>query len=315
MKKICVTGANGFIGKFLCKNLINSNKSVRGLVRSLNKFNHNPRIEYMSIGDIAVKKNWKNELTGYDCIIHCAGKAHGDYQKRKNSFNNYDKINHISTKKLAEQCALFGVKRFIFLSTIGVLGDNTNNRGPFLHTDKPNPKNEYAISKYKAENALLKISKKTGLEIVIIRLPLVYGEHAPGNFKRLLKLIKSRVPMPFGYIKNKRSLIGVDNLIDVLMHCINCPEAAGKTFLVSDSDDLSVSSLINHIEKILGLSSRLYGIPIFVLKFIGYIFGKQDEVSKLTNSLQIDISYTKKILNWSPKVSTQEGLKRILKNL
>jgi len=315
MKKICVTGANGFIGKSLCKRLINSNISIRGLVRNLNKFNYNPKIEYMSIGDIALKKNWKNELSGYDCVIHCAGKAHGDYQKRKNSFINYDMVNHVSTKKLAEQCVLFGVKRFVFLSTIGVLGDNTNNRGPFLYSDKPNPKNEYAISKYEAEKALLKISKKTGLEIVIIRLPLVYGPHSIGNFKRLLKLIKSRIPMPFGSIKNKRSLIGIDNLTDALVHCINCKDATGKTLLVSDNEDLSVSDLITYIEKILGLPTRLFRFPIFVLKFFGHIFRKQNDVNKLTNTLQIDIKYTKKILNWRPQVSVQEGIRRAIKNL
>ena len=310
MKKILVTGASGFVGQFLCETLSESGRSVLGTVRNLNSILINKKIIYISVGDIAFKKNWKEILFEVDCIIHCAGRAH-KMNKSKN-FDAYYLTNIDGAKHLAEQAAEVGVRRFIFLSSIGVNGLNTNNRNPFSNIDKPNPVEDYSISKYKAEKVLLDISSKTGTQVVIIRSPLIYGRFAPGNLKQLIKVIKLGIPMPFSGIKNSKSLIGIDNLINLIIHCIDHPEASGKTFLASDGEDLSTPELIKLIASSMGRKANLFPLPIFMLKFLGSVFGKSKEVNRLIGSLRIDNSYTKEILNWSPPLSVEEGIRKMV---
>ena len=309
--KILITGANGFIGRALCKKLSRSCYDVSAVVRKIKKNSCYDNIRYYSIGDFNKKKNWKDLVTGVDCVIHCAAKAHITSKSKKHTLKSYRLINCITTKKLATQCGNFGVKRFIFLSSIGVLGNSTNRHGPFKHSDKPSPKEDYAISKFEAEQELFKISKMSGLEVVVLRPPLVYGALAPGNLMRLINLVRYRLPLPFSLVKNKRSFIGIDNLVDILIHCIEHPDAKGKSFLVSDDDDVSTPDLIKKISQYLGIPSLLFPIPIFFLKFISFIIRRKKEIDKLTDSLQVDISYTKKILSWVPPVGTDEGIRRI----
>ena len=312
MKKILVTGALGFIGQSLCKTLSKSGKSVRGIVRSQNSFSKNPDIEYVSVGDIVHKKDWKNILVDIDCIIHCAGRAHIMSETKSDTLKIYRSVNVDVTKRLAEEAAAAGVRRLIFLSSIGVLGLDTNNRKSFLQSDEINPIENYAISKYEAEQALLQISDKTGIETIIIRSPLVYGPSAPGNLARLIKLVSSNIPLPFSRINNKRSMIGIDNLIDLLIHCINHPKAIGKTFLASDDEDLSTPALIELIASSFERKAYLFPVPLFLLKFLGLVFGKQKEINRLTGSLRIDNSYTKETLNWKPPISVEEGIRRMI---
>lgn len=312
MKKILVTGALGFIGQSLCKTLSKSGKSVRGIVRSQNAFSKNPDIEYVSVGDIVHKKDWKNILVDIDCIIHCAGRAHIMSETKSDTLKIYRSVNVDVTKRLAEEAAAAGVRRLIFLSSIGVLGLDTNNRKSFLQSDEINPIENYAISKYEAEQALLQISDKTGIETIIIRSPLVYGPSAPGNLARLIKLVSSNIPLPFSRINNKRSMIGIDNLIDLLIHCINHPKAIGKTFLASDDEDLSTPALIELIASSFERKAYLFPVPLFLLKFLGLVFGKQKEINRLTGSLRIDNSYTKETLNWKPPISVEEGIRRMI---
>ena len=312
MKKILVTGALGFIGQSLCKTLSKSGKSVRGIVRSQNAFSKNPDIEYVSVGDIVHKKDWKNILVDIDCIIHCAGRAHIMSETKSDTLKIYRSVNVDVTKRLAEEAAAAGVRRLIFLSSIGVLGLDTNNRKSFLQSDEINPIENYAISKYEAEQALLQISDKTGIETIIIRSPLVYGPSARGNLARLIKLVSSNIPLPFSRINNKRSMIGIDNLIDLLIHCINHPKAIGKTFLASDDEDLSTPALIELIASSFERKAYLFPVPLFLLKFLGLVFGKQKEINRLTGSLRIDNSYTKETLNWKPPISVEEGIRRMI---
>ena len=312
--KILITGADGFIGKNLCVALSKNYQSICGIVRANAPSSSSKNINYVSIGDINLNPDWKNILPGYDYVIHCAGRAHKINDNKNNSLEAYRLTNVEATKKLGEQCLAAGVKRLIFLSSIGVLGVKTDSQGPFLHTDKPNPIENYAISKFEGEQALLKISKNTGLETVIIRLPLVYGPSVPGNFLRLIKLVKLGIPLPFGNLKNKRSLVGIDNLIDFFICCLEHPDAAGKTFLVSDGEDLSTTELFQYIASAMGTSLHLISFPIPLLKFLGVIIGKQNEISRLLGSLQVDISYTKKILNWTPPFTVRDGLKRMFDN-
>ena len=315
MNKILVTGASGFIGQSLCETLSKSGRSVLGAVRNLNSILINKNIKYISVGDIAFKKNWKDLLVEVDCIVHCAGKAHLIHEKK--NLDIYRLVNIEGTKHLAEQAAKSGVKKLVFLSSVKVNGENTNgktNSKIFTNNDLPAPKDAYSISKFEAEKILWNISTKTGLEVVVVRLPLVYGTSVPANLKRLIKLISTGLPLPFSLINNQRSLIGIDNLVDVILRCIDHPNAKNKTFLVSDDEDLSTPDLIKLIAKEMGCSVSLFPVPIPWLKFFSFFIGRQSDIDRLTGSLQVDIEYTKKILDWKPSVSVSEGIKRMFNN-
>lgn len=313
MKKIFVTGASGFIGHSLCKTLSNSNFFVRGSVRSDDLFLTNNQIEYVSVGNINHQTYWKDVLNGIDCIIHCAGRAHR-MNENKNS-NKYFLMNTESTKNLAEQAAEAGVKRLIFLSSIKVNGEFTNKIGSnrkFYFNDIPNAKDDYAKSKLEAEKILLEISSRLGLEVVVIRLPLTYGNNVKGNLARLIKIIRKNIPLPLSKVENQRSMIGIDNLIDLLICCIDHPNANRKTFLASDGKDLSTPDLIKLIASSMGKKANLFPMPIFMLKFLGLFLKRGGEINRLIGSLRIDNSYTKDILNWKPPISVEEGIRRMV---
>ena len=321
MNKILITGASGMIGQSLIKSLLDLNRSVRGTIRSSNSFFSDIKTEYISTGDIDHKTNWKESLADINCIIHCAGRVHNMKVKKKQYDQKiYHSVNVDGTKQLAEQAAEAKIKRFIFLSSIKVNGENTNTNDKslnkkkilFSHKDLTNPEGYYAKSKLAAEKALWEISSRTGLEVVIVRLPLVYGHGAKGNLARLIKLVRLGIPLPLGLIKNQRSMIGIDNLVDLLIRCIDHPEASGKTFLASDGEDLSTPELIKLIASSMGKKAYLFPSPIFILKSLGSFFGKREEMNRLIGSLRIDNSYTKEILNWTPSVSVEEGIRRMV---
>lgn len=323
MKKILITGASGFIGRSLCKTLSTSGRFFRGAVRSIESISTDTRSNYVSIGDISTKINWKNALANIDCIIHCAGRAHVMNETKKNELEIYRSINVQGTKLLAQEAAKAGVKRLIFLSSIKVMGESTDNNQTnmdskkknnffFKYNDVPNPVDSYSKSKLETEKILWEISSITGLEIVVIRIPLVYGYGVKGNLMRLFKLINLGIPLPFSRINNKRSLIGIDNLVDLLIRCCDHPNAKGKTFLVSDGKDLSTPDLINYLALFMGKKVCLFPFPLFLLKFLGFFFGKKKEINRLVGSLRIDNSYTKEILNWDPPISVEEGIRRMV---
>jgi len=323
MKKILITGSSGFIGKSLSKYLSELNKIVCGTIRSDISFLPNTKIKYVSVGDISNKLNWKDILNDVDCIIHCAGKTHTMKAAANDLLEIYRSVNVDGTKQLAEQAVEAQVKRLIFLSTIKVHGESTKNyhfdkflndqkKSVFSHKDLANPQDLYAKSKLEAEKILWDISSRTGLEVVIVRLPLVYGNGVKGNLARLVKVVKSGIPLPFSIINNKRSMIGIDNLVDLLNHCIDNPNASGKTFFASDEEDLSTPELIKLIASSMGKKANLFPVPILMLKFLGSVFGKREEINRLVGSLRIDNSYTKEILNWTPPISVEEGIRRMV---
>ena len=312
MKKICITGANGYIGKSICRSLINSKFRVRAFVRSSEEIIKANNIEYVKIDSDFNKVNWEDFLNGCECVIHCAGSVPNLRKEKK--FENYKTINVDGTKFLAEQSLKAKVKRFIFLSSIYVLGSNTNNKKPFFYDDKPKPITDYGLSKLDAEINLKTISKNSGLEIVIIRPPIVYGPKVSGNFERLNKLVRSGIPLPFSKISNKRSFIAISNLVEVIQCCIENPNAAGKTFLVSDGEDLSTPQLINYIAKSMGKSPKLFSLPNILLKLISKMINKKEEIDRLLGSLQVDINYTSKVLNWSPRAKVSEEIKRMIQS-
>ena len=315
---ILVTGANGFIGNSLCQFLSKLNIPAIGAMRFENSFLKFKNVKHVSVGDISFDTNWSKILKNCEYIIHCAGKAHD--MNNVNNFDDYRKVNIEGTKNLAEQAANAGVKRLIFLSSVKVNGEGTDNisndqnKKVFRHYDIPNPQDGYSISKFEAEKVLWEVSSKSGLEIVIIRLPLVYGRSVKGNLARLIKIVQSGIPLPLSLVKNQRSMIGIDNLIDLLICCIDHPNAAGKTFLASDTENLSTPDLIKNLANSMGRKSHLFPAPIFLLKLLGSILGKQKEINRLLGSLKVDSSYTQEVLNWTPPVSVTEGIRRMVQN-
>lgn len=313
MTKILITGSSGFIGKVLTEKLIANNY----LVHASSRNNHQQLTKGVlkfNIGEIDDKTNWEKALAGVNCIIHCAAKTHEIQKLKKDLLNDFRKVNTKGTINLAEQASIHGVKRLIFLSSIKVNGERTSNSSSFKYDDIPNPEDAYGISKWEAEQGLWQVSQRTGLEVVIIRAPLVLGYGAKGNLGRLMKLINSGIPLPLSLIKNQRSFIGIDNLIDVLFCCINHPNAKKKTFLVSDGEDISTFDLINQIANAMGKSSRLFPIPISVLNYVSYILRRKNEMEKLIGSLKVDNSYTKEILNWKPSASVAESIRRMVQD-
>ena len=323
MKKIFITGANGFIGKSLCQTLSKLNRSVVGTVRSKNSFLTLPGVKFILVKDNSFQTNLSQTLEDCEYIIHCAGKAH--VMNKKDKLDDYNLVNTEFTKNLAIQAAKAGVKRLVFLSSVKVNGESTDEVSDniavkyqknkvFTHSHLPKPEGTYSISKFEAEKLLWKVSIKTGLEVTVVRMPLVYGRGAKGNLKRLIKLVKSGLPLPLGRVQNQRSMIGIDNLVNLLIRCIDHPDAAGKTFLVSDGEDLSTPDLINHIASSMGRRARLFDAPIFLLKIAGYVLGKKKDIDRLIGSLKIDNSYTREVLNWTPPVSVTEGIRRMIQD-
>ena len=312
MEKICITGANGFIGRTLCKSLKTPNNHIRGFVRTMDLHNNSSETKKISVGDICSKTNWKDYLFGFDCIIHCAGLNH--QMSNIKDINVFNLVNTDGTKRLAEQAVEAGIKRVVFLSSVKVNGESTDQitKQKFSHKNISNPQDPYAISKLEAEKALWEISSRTGLEVVVVRLPLVYGNGVKGNLARLIKLVRSGIPLPLSLVKNQRSMIGIDNLADLLTHCIYRPEASGKTFLASDGEDLSTPELIKLVASSMEKKVNLFPFPISMLKFLASVLGKREEINRLVGSLQIDISYTKKTLDWTPPISIEEGIRRMV---
>lgn len=305
MKKILLTGSSGFIGSELLKQLNYKNYFIHTISRSKKSQQIKNGLINFEINKIDSNTNWQKPLDEIDCIIHCAGLA---VDTNKIDTETYKKVNVDGTYNLAKQAVQKGVKRFIFLSSIKVNGDKTDKASFFYHSDKPNPKDIYAISKWEAEQKLITLSEQTGIEIVIIRSPIVYGKGVKGNFFRLLGLVDKSYPLPFASINNLRSFIALENLVDLIILCIEHPKAAGEILLVSDDSDISTPDLMRKLAKNMKKSSLLFRVPLSLIKFIGKVFCKSSEVDRLLSSLRIDCSYTKLILDWKPPLDLDKGL-------
>lgn len=305
---ILITGANGFIGQQLTNVLLDHGYSLLSVLRLGASFNarSNVNIKRLYCFDEAHLRTI--DFTGIECVVHLAAKAHVSHDDKINSLELFRIANVESTLNLARLAANAGVKRFVFLSSIGVNG--TSNNKPFCVTDEPAPSEPYAWSKLEAEKGLRQIALDTGIEVVIIRPPLVYGANAPGNFGRLIKLVQKDFPLPLGAIFNKRSLVGLDNLIDLIVTCVSHPKAGNQTFLVSDDHDLSTTELLNMMAKAAGKRSRLVPIPVGWLKFTTKLIRKQAVIDRLCGNLQVDIRPTKETLDWVPPISVEEGIRR-----
>lgn len=306
---VLVTGGQGFIGKAFAAGARSKGFAVR--VSSRRKFTPaQDNLEHSQVGDLGASTEWFPALHGVSTVVHCAGRAHVVKDMAVDSLTAFRTVNVAGTLNLARQAVEAGVKRFVFISSIGVNGSQTVLGKPFSETDKPNPHNDYAFSKWEAEQSLLHMADETGLELVIIRPPLVYGSNAPGNFGALLRAVHFGWPLPLGAVHNQRSLIALDNLVDFIVTCISHPQAAHQTFLVSDGEDLSTTELVRGIAQAARVPVRLFPVPVWVLQAGASFLGKGDVVQRLCGNLQVDISKARSLLDWVPPMSTEEGLRR-----
>jgi UDP-glucose 4-epimerase len=256
---------------------------------------------------ITPKTDWTEALKSVDVVVHLAARAHILKDDSADSLAVFRRENTASTLNLAEQAAKAGVKRLVFISSIGVNG--MKNDRPFRHDDTPAPTEPYAISKHESEIALKAVAARTGMELAIIRPPLVYGPNAPGNFGRLVNLIRKRLPLPLGSVKNKRTLVALANLVDLIVLCMRHPAAAGEVFLAGDAESLSTPDLIRAIADGLGIKPALYPFPVTILRGTLALIGKQAPFDRLCGSLQVDISHARDVLGWAPVVTPREGLR------
>jgi UDP-N-acetyl-alpha-D-quinovosamine dehydrogenase len=309
MSQVLVTGANGFVGKALCRKLLSAGHAVTAAVRSASA-DVADEISSIVVGDVNAQTDWQEALTETEVVVHLAARVHVMVDKAQDPLAAFQEVNVAGTRNLALQAAAKGVQRLIFLSSIKVNGEHNNN--PFTADDTAAPQDPYAVSKWEAEQLLQGISHDTGMGVVIIRPPLVYGPGVKGNLQRLCQLIQTGVPLPFGLIKNKRSMVNLDNLCDLIALCTEHQQAAGELFLVSDDDDLSTPGLIRIMANELQCSVRLLPVPVFMLYFMGKIIGKEPEIDRLCDSLQVDIQKTMRVLGWQPPYSVQHGIRKML---
>ena len=308
MSNLLITGANGFIGRALISKLVlEVNYFVRASIRK--KIIQFPsQIEVLENMDASSNTNWTDALRDIDVVVHLFARVHVMDDKVADPLLEFRKINVNATIALAKAAAKLGIKRFVFLSSVKVNGESTFHK-PFSEFDLPHPQDTYAISKWEAEEALRKISKDTGMEVVIIRSPLVYGPNVKANFLKMMQYIKRGIPLPLGAIQNKRSLIGIDNLVDFIVTTISHPKAAHQTFLISDDEDISTTDLLRRIGKHIGKPARLIPLNPKILFFLFNILGRQDFGDRLLGSLEVDITKAKKLLAWSPPKTLDEGLR------
>ncbi|PKL52489.1 MAG: NAD-dependent dehydratase [Nitrospira bacterium HGW-Nitrospira-1] len=309
MRSALITGVTGFAGNALARKMAASGWQVRGTIRSVKQAaTLSDGIEVVQIKSIGAGIDWSDALAGVDTVVHLAARVHVMKDTATDPLTAFREVNVAGTERLARMAAKTGVKRFIFLSTVKVNGEITGDV-PFSESDIPNPEGYYAISKWEAELILHRIAQKTRLQVVILRLPLVYGTGVKANFLRLLDMVNKNIPSPLSMVNNRRSFIYIGNLVDAIIRCIEHPNAANQTYLVSDGQDVSTPELIRMISCAMGKKARLFPCPLSLLKMIGKIIGKSAEIERLTGSLQIDSAKIRRELSWTPPFTMEQGLK------
>lgn len=304
MNTVMLTGSTGFVGSALLAELkkLPEFRVVAAVRSAVLPASDNVVV----VGNIDGTTDYSAALNGVDVVVHAAARAHIMRDEVADPLAEYSKVNVEGTLNLANQAVAAGVKRFIFISSIGVHG--LNSLRPFKETDTEAPHDAYAVSKYEAEQGLRKLSTETGLEVVIIRPPLVYGGAAPGNFRSLINLASKSVPLPFGSVNNHRSMVYVGNLVSFIIRCIQHPAAANQTFLVSDGEDVSLRMLVTYIRLCLGRSPRLLPVPVGLFKLAGALTRKRGIVDRLVGDLQVDSSKVRTLLGWVPPYTVEQGI-------
>jgi len=307
---LLVTGANGLVGRRLSHRLMREGFGVRAAVRI---FNSDATLrQYVAVGSINQATDWCQALVDVETVVHCAARVHVMHDTESNPLTAFRAVNVQGTLSLARQAAAAGVKRLVFISSVKVNGECTAPGHAFAETDAPNPQDAYGQSKHEAEQGLRQIAADTGLEVVIIRPPLIYGPGVKANFAALMRAVQKGWPLPLGATHNQRSLVALDNLVDFIIICIFHPKAANETFLISDGQDLSTTELVRGLAQAAGVQARLLPVPVWALEWVGRLAGKKDAIQRLCGNLQIDSSKARHLLGWQPKVSVQEGLRRAI---
>ncbi len=314
---ILVTGATGFVGTALVRRLISDEESklvVAAVRSSTHSLPDGARL--VQVRTLCTETDWKPALQGVSALVHCAARVHVMDDRSSDPLAEFRRVNVEGTANLARQAAAAGVRRFIFLSSIKVNGELTTDGQSFAADAVPAPHDAYGVSKYEAEQSLRQIAAETGMEVVIIRSPLVYGPGVKANFATLMQWMARGLPFPLAAVtQNRRSLVALDNLVDLIVTCLDHPAAANQTFLVSDGEDLSTADLLRRMGGAMGRAARLFYVPTACLKLAAHLMNKPGIYQRLCGSLQLDITKTRQVLGWVPPVSVNEGLRRAAEGL
>src|ERR1700722_5759198 len=310
--RVLVTGAGGFVGRYVCRKLIGSGYSLRAGVRNVESIPDLLRAipglsDSSLLGDLGANPELRGALAGVSAVVHLAARVHVMKESSGDPLHEFRRVNVEGTKSLAYAAAAAGVRRFIFVSTIKVNGDSTSGE-PFNVDMPPAPQDAYANSKWEAEEALRSVAEESGLEVVVVRPPLVYGPGVRGNFLRLMSLVDRALPLPWPRRENCRSMIGAENLADFLVRCVEHPNAAGQSFLVKDSEDVSTRELIARLARLLGRPVRLVPVPEPLIRLAASLTMKKEAASRVLDSLVIDSHCAQRLLKWVPPVTLDEGL-------
>lgn len=309
--RVLVTGANGFVGRALVEELLRRGSAVTAAVRREAAFP--PGVRVVNIGDIGPATDWREALIGCRAVVHLAARVHVMSEDAADPLAEYRKVNVAATLALAQQAVAAAVRRFVFVSSIKVNGEGTLPGRPYRETDLPAPAAPYGISKLEAEEGLLALVDSTFMDVVILRPPLVYGPGVKANFRTMTRWLALGVPLPLGAVAdNRRSLLGLDNLVDLIAVCLHHPSAANQVFLGADGEDLSTTDLLRRAAAALGVRPRLVRMPPAVLKAAMTVLGKRGLVQRLCGSLQVDTGKARSVLGWRPPVSVDEGIRRTL---
>ncbi|PZP21962.1 UDP-glucose 4-epimerase family protein [Pseudomonas kuykendallii] len=303
MSIVLLTGSTGFVGQAILRALVLNGESVICPDRK------RPRSDREFVSGIDGDTDWFGLLAGVSCVIHSAARVHVVNETVADPLSEFRKVNVEGTLKLATQAAALGVKRFIFLSSIKVNGETTSAGSPFTSADAPAPLDAYGISKWEAEQGLNALARETDMDVVIIRPVLVYGPGVKANFLGMMNWLNKGFPLPLGALDNRRSLVGLDNLVDLIVLCVDHPAAANQVFLVSDDEDISTTELLERMAHALGKPARLLPVPSWVLQAGASLVGKREVARRLCESLQVDIGKTKSLLDWRPPVALDAALR------
>lgn len=307
MGLLLVTGANGFVGRALCAELVKRSIPARAVVRDRSFFSVEA-CERVNVPNVTADTDWADVLRGVETVIHLAARAHVMRDDSANPLEEFRKVNVAGTEQLARAASASGVKRLIYVSSIKVNGEATQNGEKFTESDVPAPEDPYGLSKWEAEQVLHRVASETGLEIVIVRPPLVYGSNVKGNFALLLKVLRRRLPLPLASVRNLRSLVYVGNLVDALIACVTHPAAAMQTYLVSDGEDVSTPDLLRKLGVAMGRPARLLPCPEILIRYGARLFNKSAQADRLLGSLRLDSSKICRELDWTPPFSLRQGL-------
>lgn len=310
MSALLVTGANGFVGAAVCRHALARGLAVRAAVRVPGTPTP-AEAQTAAVGAMDAQTDWVHALQGCHAVVHAAARVHVMNESATDPLKEFRRVNVEGTLNLARQAAAAGVRRFVFVSSVKVNGEGTTAHRPYTASDAPAPQDAYGFSKAEAERGLRQVAHDSGMEITVVRPPLVYGPGVKANFRSLMRAVERGLPLPLGSIKgNRRSLVALDNLADLLLVCCDHPAAAGQTFLVSDDEDLSTADLLHRMGRALNRPARLLPCPPVLLQMGASALGRASVAQRLLGSLRVDIAHTRAMLDWTPPIGVDEGLRR-----